>query len=650
MTTPLQKSLSAALALAEVVPNAKFCAFKTYPKDGETKKQPLSLVGNGVGKETKDEELVPGHQLQEITINGAQYWGLFLQRPIAHQDGIVWTIDIDYKRAQGEPSPLITAMIAKAKEFGILREKSHSLRGAHLFVIAPDDETIPAKIVIAPGQEIELFGHSKASGKSVLLTGEKMDGEVNSYPDMRKLLNDLGISNDLIDANKPKPVAHKPAPYLPRDEFREVEEVLSYVHCFDDYDHWLRVGMAIKDKLGDSGFNVWDRWSMQSEKYDPSVMFEKWESFNGSGVSFGSVMHLARQAGMSKPTHSAPRLEIVHPVVQPTPGRFKFLSTTQLISEQRVGWRVLDVIPKRGLVVMWGAPGSGKSFAAFDLAAHIAQGKRYQGKRVKQGLVLIIAAEGDLVARTMAYIQDNNLAPSDLEHLRILKYAVDMRDEHADMPDLLAAITESIQESGQDLALVVVDTLNRVMHGGNENDSSDMGAVISNAKRIEDAFQCAVMFVHHSGKDETKGSRGHSSLKGAMDAEISILRSDDIRTFKIEKQKEGNDYYELFNFRLKVVDLGLANKYDIDADLDERLSSCVIDPTLDKPVKKESETKNKGIFEKAKDLAASGDREDIRKAYYALHGGEDDAKRQAFNRAWKSYMGQLNRDDDDCPF
>jgi ATP:corrinoid adenosyltransferase len=647
MTTHLQQSLTAAQALAEVVPNAKFCGFKTYTVEGKVKKHPLSLVGNSVGKEVEDDSLVSGPQLHTVAINGAEYWGIYLQRPVQHPDGILWAIDIDYKNAQGEKDPRIDTMIKRAKEFGILREKSFSRKGAHLFVIAPDDEAIPAKIKLAEGQEIELFGHARAAGKSVLLTGVGMDGEILAFPDMRQLLNDLGIDNETINP-KPKAVPNPPSTFTPRDEFADVERALSYVHTYDDYDEWLKVGMALKDKLGNAGFNTWDRWSAQSPKYDPDVMQEKWESFKGTGVSFGSIVHMARQSGMPQHTYTPPRLEVVDQPAQA--GRFKFMTTKELLSSPRVGWRVLDVIPKRGLIVMWGAPGSGKSFAAFDLAAHIAMGKRYQGKRVKKGLALIIAAEGDLTARTMAYIQENNIKGDELDNLRILKYAVDMRDPHADMPDLMAAITEATKDSGQELAMIVVDTLNRVMHGGNENSSEDMGAVISNAKRIEDAFQCAVMFVHHSGKDETKGSRGHSSLKGAMDAEISILRSDDIRTFKIEKQKEGNDYYDLFNFRLKTIDLGPANIYDPDAELNERFSSCVIEPTTDQPEKKEPQTKNSGLLDQAIRLSGTGDKEDVRTHYYALHNGTDNAKRKAFWQDWKRYMAQLSINDNDEPF
>jgi hypothetical protein len=325
--------------------------------------------------------------------------------------------------------------------------------------------------------------------------------------------------------------------------------------------------------------------------------------------------------------------------------RFRFLRADQLIKEQRVGWRVLDVIPKRGLVVMWGAPGSGKSFAAFDIGAAIARGNKYYGKRVKKGLVLIIAAEGDLTARTMAYIQEHQIEHGELDNLMIMQRSVNMLDPHQDMDDLLDTIQMITDSTGEELALVIVDTLNRVMPGGNENASEDMGAVIANAKRIDEAFQCAVMFIHHSGKDETKGSRGHSSLKGAMDAELSIIRNEDIRTFRIEKQKEGQDYYDLFNFKLKTIDLGAMSRFDQDAEEHERLTSCVIEHTNEVPESRQ-QSKNTGILQAALLASQTRNREDVRLKYYEMHTGNAQAKRQAFNRDWKRYMGEMVKKDD----
>jgi hypothetical protein len=203
----------------------------------------------------------------------------------------------------------------------------------------------------------------------------------------------------------------------------------------------------------------------------------------------------------------------------------------------------------------------------------------------------------------MAYMKEHNLRDDDLSSLRVLQRAVNMLDPRQDMTDLMAAIQSAIDATGEELALVIVDTLNRVMPGGNENASEDMGAVISNAKMIEDAFGCAVMFVHHSGKDEGKGTRGHSSLKGAMDSEISIGRNEDIRTFRVEKQKEGKDYYDLFNFKLKTIDLGPMRNFDPEADPHEVLTSCVIEETKEAMVKEVAKTHGKKrVMELAKYL------------------------------------------------
>lgn len=344
-STQLQQSYAVASAIAEVVPSAKFCGFKTYLNDkGKVVKHPLSLVGNSVGGELDDSALVTGSQLQTTIINGAQHWGLYMQRPVEHPDGILWCIDVDYKNAKGEQDPRIWAMLKRATELGIMRERSFSLKGAHLFVLAPNDIDLPPKITLADGQEIELFGHSVGSGKSVLLTGYNFAGELHSYPNMRELLNELGISNDLINPT-PKPVSRdsKKPSFTPEDDIAAAELALSYVHSYDDYHEWVKIGMALKDKFGQSGFALWDRWSAQSAKYEPDVMQDKWDTFNGSGVSFGTVIHQARQAGMTRPisSHRSPKLEIVK-----TP-------SSEISDGESVDWSSLSVDKNGKIINSW---------------------------------------------------------------------------------------------------------------------------------------------------------------------------------------------------------------------------------------------------------------------------------------------------------
>jgi hypothetical protein len=78
-----------------------------------------------------------------------------------------------------------------------------------------------------------------------------------------------------------------------------------------------------------------------------------------------------------------------------------------------------------------------------------------------------------------------------------------------------------------------------------------------------------VLLIHHSGKDETRGARGWSGLRAAADAELEVIRSDDLRALTVTKQKDGEDGAE-FGFRLLTVTIG------VDEDL-EPITSCVVE-------------------------------------------------------------------------
>jgi len=74
----------------------------------------------------------------------------------------------------------------------------------------------------------------------------------------------------------------------------------------DDYDSWLRVGMALTE-LGDAGLALWDEWSQQSAKYEPGACAEKWATLEpGQGITLASLYHWAAEdqaakAGAQKP-------------------------------------------------------------------------------------------------------------------------------------------------------------------------------------------------------------------------------------------------------------------------------------------------------------------------------------------------------------
>ena len=224
------------------------------------------------------------------------------------------------------------------------------------------------------------------------------------------------------------------------------------------------------------------------------------------------------------------------------------------------------------LIVLWGAPGSGKTFLALHLACHIGSGTPWVGHRVKQGLVLYICSESTRkrLENRITVLRDKypELATS---RVFFVPVQLDLLHGASDIDDVLKAC-----RALQPVAMVVVDTLSVTFGGGDENGPEDMGLYVSNIKRLKEQTGAAVLLVHHAGKDESKGMRGHSALLGALDAEFMVERLEPApgwpsRMLKSGKLREGESNADFFAFDLEVRSLGL----DPDGDV---VSTCVVTP------------------------------------------------------------------------
>lgn len=88
----------------------------------------------------------------------------------------------------------------------------------------------------------------------------------------------------------------------------ELAEMLSHVRGYDDYDVWVKIGMALHHATGGAAFDLWDRWSQQSSKYDTEEMGTKWHSFGRSAnpVTLGTLVHYAEEGGYIQPVTFTP--------------------------------------------------------------------------------------------------------------------------------------------------------------------------------------------------------------------------------------------------------------------------------------------------------------------------------------------------------
>ena len=244
-----------------------------------------------------------------------------------------------------------------------------------------------------------------------------------------------------------------------------------------------------------------------------------------------------------------------------TPARFAFIDDDAFAGTGTLPWIVKGVLPAGELGVVYGAPGSGKSFFTYDLAMAVAQGLPWCGHRVTRLPVGYVVAEGaaGFKGRVQAYRMQNDVPPGALKVL-------------AAVPSLLnrQQVTELAQQvKAAGIKLLVYDTLARGTAGADENSAKDMGVAIAHCRLLHDATGAMVVLIHHSGKDPTKGARGSNAVLGAVDVEIEVSREDTNRTATITKMKDGEDGQK-FGFRLAVVQLGLDEEGD-------PVTSCVLE-------------------------------------------------------------------------
>lgn len=79
-------------------------------------------------------------------------------------------------------------------------------------------------------------------------------------------------------------------------DYDEIRNALSYIDSHDR-DTWIQVGAALKDEMGDDGFNLWDNWSQSADNYNARDAKTAWKSFKPGRVHISTLFYHARRNG-----------------------------------------------------------------------------------------------------------------------------------------------------------------------------------------------------------------------------------------------------------------------------------------------------------------------------------------------------------------
>lgn len=339
--------------------NPIFCAFDVQGGI----KSPYGIDGKkGISHEAALEKRGTYETVKQL---GYKFTGVSLVSPIEINGQFLVCIDLDWKRSPTfQPEKEQSDLIYYLQGMGAAYETSYSSHGAHFWILC-DKDKIPGSKKLANNCEIEVFSGFPDQRANVLLTNYDFDGEL--------------ISVDLTHKLPPKKIKEKTTATAQGNATRE--ELIDPLFAIspEDYDTWLKIGMILKYELGEDGYDLWVEWSKQSDKYDPFVFGQKWDSFKGDGLKAGTLIALAIENGYHKPKATAAEdFGFIDPFTgefekPPEPKKNPWFDRICSISQKPVppNWLVDGILADK-MTIIAGSPGVGKTSCLVPLALVVA--------------------------------------------------------------------------------------------------------------------------------------------------------------------------------------------------------------------------------------------------------------------------------------
>lgn len=328
------------------------------------------------------------------------------------------------------------------------------------------------------------------------------------------------------------------------------------------------MGYAIKAALPDdepAAFDIFTEWCQRWTDgiNEPDVVEADWRRMKPPFRRGASWLYaVAAEHGEFDPASAwfEPIVESDNPFA-PEPAAadvYPLLSLEEIVNRPPPTYLVGRHIPEISVGFLYSVPGAGKSFFALDIGLHLSGGlETWHGDAIAaapESVVLYIAAEGSFGFRNRvkAWMQARHIESLPKRFLMIERTIDFMNAE--DIDKLLRTVRAV---AGLRPCLIVVDTVSRAMPGADENLQKEMTLFVAACDRLKEAFRCAVLGVHHAGKNGDM--RGSTVLLGAGDFVFRLDRKQGatIGTLHCEKQKDTPDgWSELYHFGAVALDNG----------------------------------------------------------------------------------------------
>jgi hypothetical protein len=226
------------------------------------------------------------------------------------------------------------------------------------------------------------------------------------------------------------------------------------------------------------------------------------------------------------------------------PSKYQPITVSGLFRLPVPVWQLHGILQSLTVAFLYGDTGTAKSFIALAWAICIALGLPWLDRKTVQGPVFYIAAEGLIgyKRRVTAFCKHFGIDPTTLDgKLFFIPLAVPLMSA-TDVDECIEKVKDTLP-AGKYPGAIIFDTLSMCLPGEDESSTAVGSRVTNVGAQIKRDLRCLVLFVHHDGKDGTKGLRGSSAF--AKNADIILRTERDKKdknkiTLTTEKQKDSD--------------------------------------------------------------------------------------------------------------
>lgn len=296
----------------------------------------------------------------------------------------------------------------------------------------------------------------------------------------------------------------------------------------EDYDTWLKVGMALHHEFGGSteALDLWDEWSSTATNYANRDDLEKrWEAFGKSGRRPTTMRWLMALAKEKREAAQVAESQIT----------FVDFSALAFGRPPPRQWIVSEWVPRGAVTALFGRGGHGKSLLAQQMAVAVSNGGDFLGIPTTGGQVLGLFCEDEddeLMRRCDDLLSAAMLEPPEgcsglFLDARAGRFntLITFGQDRLPVPTALMAELRKRCEAIRP-ALVILDNIAQLF-AGQENVRSEVTSFCNELTGIARAFNCAVLLLGHTAKIDGSEYSGSTAWDAAVRSRLFFERQDD---------------------------------------------------------------------------------------------------------------------------